>query len=136
MMWGGPGSKAFAIASGAASFTIGAFQSVSNGLSGLDMLVGGSLLIALWVGHRVSTSANEYFKKLVDLPEPQELAADKKNLLSQLEKFAEAAHVEAQEMAKFRETLGRELSDHGARIKNLEGAIFNHQRHHSEDHSA
>lgn len=122
-------TKATGISVGLVSFVLGVGEAAAGDgsiITPINILSGGTLLVVVWVGNRISKVAENFFDsqaaKLIALPTAEVIAKDKQSLFEKLERFAAAADDERHAMSEFREKLADRLADYGARIKSLEDA--------------
>lgn len=127
---GGNRTKVIAIAVGAFALSMGANDAIAQEgtvVTPINILSGGTLLVLVWVGNRISKVAENFFdsqaEKLIALPTAEVLAADKHSLFEKLEAFGRAADEERRALQSFREDLAGQLADHSARIRILEERI-------------
>lgn len=128
MLIEGGSTKVVGAVVGIGSLALGIAEASSGSLfAPLNVAAGSSLLVVLWVGHRIVRIADKFFEeqgaKLIALPTAEELKADKRTLFEKLETFAHEASEERKETAVFRRELSGLLADHGARIRGVEETV-------------
>lgn len=132
MLIEGGSTKVVGAVVGIGSLAIGIAEASSGSLfAPLNVAAGSSLLVVLWVGHRIVRIADKFFEeqgaKLIALPTAEELKADNRTLFEKLEDFARDAakerKAEMKELETFHRELARDLADHGARLKSVEEAV-------------
>lgn len=125
MILEGGSTKVAGVLIGVSSLALGVAETSMDSLFGpLNLAAGGTLLVAMWVGQRVSRVAEKFFEeqgsKLIALPTAAQIEADKRSLFAKIEGLATEARSEWHETAAFRRELSATLADHGARLTNLE----------------
>ena len=128
MLIEGGSTKVVGAVVGIGSLALGIAEASSGSLfAPLNVAAGSSLLVVLWVGHRIVRIADKFFEeqgaKLIALPTAEELKSDKRTLFEKLEAFAHEASEERKETAVFRRELSGLLADHGARIRSVEETV-------------